>query len=42
MGFILLDNGKELKSLTDFNYFIIVSILLKVLYLVEQMGWLGL
>jgi len=41
MGFILLDSGKKLKGLADFNCFIIMAIFFKVLYLIERMGWLG-
>jgi len=32
------DNNRGLGSLTDFNYFIIISVLPSVLYLVKQMG----
>jgi len=32
------NNSRGLGSLTDFNYFIIVSILSGVSYLVKQMG----
>jgi len=32
------DNGGGLGSLTDFNYFVIVSVLSSVLYLVKQIG----
>jgi len=32
------DNGGGLGSLIDFNYFIIVSVLSSVLYLVKWMG----
>jgi len=32
------NNSRGLGSLIDFNYFIIVSVLSSVLYLVKQMG----
>ena len=35
---ILLDSGWGLKSLIDFNYFIIIFILSSVLYLVKWIG----
>ena len=34
----LSDNGRGLGSLTDFNYFIIVSVLSSISHLVKQMG----
>jgi len=36
------NNGRGLGSLTDFNCFIIISVLSSVLYLVKRMGWLRL
>jgi len=38
MGFILLNSDKELKSLADFNCFIIISIFPKILYLIKRIG----
>jgi len=35
---MLSNNGKGLGSLTDFNYFIIMSVLPSILYLVKQIG----
>jgi len=35
---MLSDNSRGLRSLTDFNYFIIVFILSGVSHLVKQMG----
>jgi len=32
------NNSRGLGSLTDFNYFIIISVLSSVLYLVKRMG----
>jgi len=32
------NNSKGLGSLTDFNYFVIVSVLSGILYLVKQIG----
>ena len=32
------NNSRGLGSLTDFNYFVIISILFSILYLVKQMG----
>jgi len=36
------NNSRRLGSLTDFNYFVIMSVLSGILHLVKQMGWLRL
>jgi len=35
---MLFNNSRGLESLINFNYFIIMSVLSSILYLVEQMG----
>ena len=39
---MLSNNSRGLGSLTDFNYFVIISILSSILHLVERIGWLRL
>jgi len=35
---MLFNNNRGLGSLTDFYYFVIISILFNILYLVKQIG----